>query len=105
MPGFRGSFTVQVTPFADGGQGIDVEAQRRFVDWQIEHGAPGLIVLGSTGEFLSVDDEERRELIAVTVAQAAGRIPILAGTTNTDTRTAVRYTREAVELGVDGFMI
>jgi 4-hydroxy-tetrahydrodipicolinate synthase len=105
MPDFRGSFTVQVTPFTEDGRRIDVEAQRRYVDWQVEQGAPGLIVLGSTGEFLSVDDDERTELIRSTVEHAAGRLQVLAGTTNTDTRKAVRYTQEAVELGVDGFMI
>jgi 4-hydroxy-tetrahydrodipicolinate synthase len=105
MPDFRGSFTVQVTPFTEDGRSIDLDAQRGFVDWQVENGAPGLIVFGSTGEFLSVDDDERSELIRTTVEHAAGRMRILAGTANTDTRKAVRYTQEAQELGVDGFMI
>ena len=52
--GFEGSLTVMVTPFTPDGSAVDLPAARRFVDWQIEEGVPGLIPLGSTGEFLSV---------------------------------------------------
>lgn len=92
---FRGSYTVQVTPFTADGSDIDEAAQRRFVDWQIAEGVPGLIILGTSGEFLAVSDRERTRLIEVTVDQAAGRIPVLVGTMNAHTPTAVRYIKEA----------
>jgi 4-hydroxy-tetrahydrodipicolinate synthase len=102
---FRGSYTVSVTPFTADGSAVDLDAQRRFVDWQLECGVPGLIVFGSTGEFLAVSDDERRELVRATVEHVAGRIPVLVGTMNAYTPTAVRYSREAQELGADGLMI
>ncbi|MEZ5864099.1 MAG: dihydrodipicolinate synthase family protein [Geminicoccaceae bacterium] len=102
---FRGSYTVQVTPFTADGSDIDEAAQRRFVDWQIAEGVPGLIILGTSGEFLAVSDAERTRLIEVTVDQAAGRIPILVGTMNAHTPTAVRYSKEAERLGAKGLMI
>lgn len=102
---FRGSYTVQVTPFTADGSAIDEAAQRRFVDWQIAEGVPGLIILGTSGEFLAVSDAERTRLIEVTVDQAAGRIPILVGTMNAHTPTAVRYSKEAERLGAKGLMI
>jgi 4-hydroxy-tetrahydrodipicolinate synthase len=102
---FRGSYTVSVTPFTAGGAAIDLDAQRRFIDWQLECGVPGLIVLGSTGEFLAVDDAERTELVRATVDHVNGRVPVLVGTMNAHTPNAVRFSREAQELGADGLMI
>jgi 4-hydroxy-tetrahydrodipicolinate synthase len=105
MSDFRGSFTVAVTPFTEDGEGVDLEALRRFIDWQLEEDVPGLILLGSSGEFLSVADDERQALVQTAVEHVAGRIPVLVGTANTHTPTAVRYSREAIELGADGLMI
>lgn len=105
MPDFRGSYTVTVTPFTEDGSNVDLEALRRYIDWQLEAGVPGLILLGSTGEFLSVSDAERTALVQTAVDHVAGRVPVLVGTMNTHTPTAVRYSREAVELGADGLMI
>ena len=105
MPEFRGSYTVMVTPFREDGTGIDEAATRRFVDWQIREGVPGLIPLGSTGEFLSVSDDERTRLIEVLVDQARGRIPIVVGTAAEWTDVAVRYSREAERLGAAGVMV
>ena len=62
MSDFSGCYTVMVTPFTDDGAKVDYSALRRCVDWQISNGVPGLIPLGSTGEFLSVSEEERREI-------------------------------------------
>jgi 4-hydroxy-tetrahydrodipicolinate synthase len=105
MPEFRGSYTVTITPFTEDRSNVDLEAMRRFIDWQIEEGVPGLIVFGTTGEFLSVTDEERTALVETTVKHVAGRVPVLVGTANTHTPNAVRYSREAVALGADGLMI
>lgn len=102
---FRGSYTVTVTPFTEAGGAIDLDANRRFIDWQLESGVPGLIVLGTTGEFLTVSDAERTELVRSTVEHVAGRVPVLVGTMNACTENAVRYSREAEELGADGLMI
>ena len=102
---FEGCFTVMVTPFVEGGDGIDVPALRRFVDWQISEGVPGLIPLGSTGEFLSIGEEERSQVVETVVGQAAGRVPVLVGTADEWTDKAVRFSREAEQLGADGVMV
>lgn len=102
---FRGSYTVSVTPFTEDGSAIDVAALRKFLDWQIAIGVPGIIILGTTGEFLTVTDEERRLLVDTTVRHVAGRMDVMVGTMNASTRNAVRYSREAQELGADGLMI
>ena len=102
---FHGSYTVSVTPFTEDGSGIDLGALRGFLDWQLEAGVPGIIALGSTGEFLAVNDEERRLIVETYVQHIAGRIPVLIGTMNAHTPNAVRYSREAQEQGADGVMI
>lgn len=102
---FRGSFTVMVTPFTEDGKNIDYQALKKFLDWQLECSVPGIIILGTSGEFLTVTDEERRGYVEATVKHIAGRIPVLVGTMNAHTPNAVRYTKEAEELGADGLMI
>jgi len=102
---FRGSYTVTITPFTEDGSAIDVEAWKGFLDWQLEVGVPGIIVLGTTGEFLTVSDEERRLLVGAAIEHVAGRIPVLVGAMNASTARAVRNAREAEELGADGLMI
>src|SRR5262249_8255246 len=101
---FRGSYTVTITPFtADAA--VDVDAWKGFLDWQLEVGVPGIIVLGTTGEFLTVSDEERTLLVRTAIEHVAGRIPVLVGTMNASTKRAVRYSRKAAGLGADGVMI
>ena len=102
---FRGSYTVSITPFTADGKKIDVPAWKRFLDWQIKLGVPGIIVLGTTGEFLTVSDEERRLFVDTTVKHVKGRMHVLVGTMNAYTPHAVRYSAEAEELGADGLMI
>ena len=102
---FRGSYTVMVTPFTEDGKAIDIPALKRFLDWQLQVGVPGIIILGTSGEFLTITDDERQLYIETTVKHIAGRIPVLVGTMNAHTPNAVRYSRQAEALGADGLMI
>lgn len=104
MKTFRGTYTVMITPFTAAGE-VDVAALRAFVDWQIAEGIHGLIPLGSTGEFLSMDDDEKALVAEVVIRQAAGRVPVLIGTGAEDTREVVRLSRRAEKVGADGVMI
>lgn len=105
MSEFRGSYTVTITPFTEDGSNVDLDAMKRLIDWNLAEGVPGIVVLGTSGEFLSVSDEERTALVETSVKHVAGRVPVLVGTANMHTPNAVRYSREAVELGADGLMI
>ncbi len=102
---FSGSYTVTVTPFTDGGKTIDYAAWSRFLDWQLASGVPGIIILGTTGEFLTITDDERGAFVEATVKHIAGRIPVLVGAMNAYTPNAVRNARQAQDLGADGLMI
>jgi len=105
MTGFEGSYTVMVTPFTEGGDSIDVPSLKRFVDWQIAEGVPGLVPLGSTGEFLSVNGDERAEVVETVVNQSAGRIPVVIGTADERTENSIAFSRDAERMGADGVMI
>ena len=102
---FTGSHTVTVTPFTPGGAEIDFEAWEGFIDWQIACGVPGIIILGTTGEFLTINDAERSAFIKKTVDYVNGRMVVWVGSMNAYTPTAVRYSKEAEDLGADGLMI
>ena len=102
---FSGSHTVTVTPFTEGGRAIDYPAWERFVDWQIASGVPGIIILGTTGEFLTLTDQEREEFVRHTVRYVDGRITVWVGSMNAYTPNAVRYSKQAEDLGADGLMI
>ncbi|MFC3058645.1 4-hydroxy-tetrahydrodipicolinate synthase [Paenirhodobacter populi] len=101
---FRGVYTVMITPMTQQGD-VDLAALARFTDWQIREGIHGLIPLGSTGEFLSLSEEERDDVIRTVIATAAGRVPVLIGTGAEDTREAVRLSRKAQDMGADGVMV
>ena len=102
---FRGSYTVTITPFSDDGKQIDYAAWAKFLDWQIECDVPGIIILGTTGEFLTISDDERHAFVDATVKHCAGKMDVLVGTMNAYTPKAVEYSAEAEKLGADGLMI
>ena len=103
MP-FQGVYSIIPTAFTDAGD-IDEASQRRVVDLFIDKGANGLTALGVTGEVARLEEHERAQVLAVVVKQAAGRVPVIAGTSADGTRTCIAYTRQARELGASAVMV
>jgi 4-hydroxy-tetrahydrodipicolinate synthase len=101
---FRGTFVALLTPFTADDQ-LDEERLRRHVDWLIAEGVHGLIPSGSAGEFLELTVQERERLIEVTIEQAAGRVPVVAGCSADGTAEAQRWVRHAERVGADGVMV
>ncbi|GIW94209.1 MAG: dihydrodipicolinate synthase family protein [Pirellulaceae bacterium] len=95
----RGIFTPNIVPLDDQGE-INEAELRRYVDWLIERGVHGLYPNGSTGEFLRFTAEERRRIIEIIVDQVAGRVPILAGAAEANTRETIKACEYYHELGV-----
>ncbi|MBB3772942.1 4-hydroxy-tetrahydrodipicolinate synthase [Angulomicrobium tetraedrale] len=100
---FRGSFTALVTPFRDGV--LDEKAFRAFVDWQVEEGIHGLVPVGTTGESPTVSHEEHKKVVEWTVAQAAGRVPVIAGAGSNNTIEAIDLARHAETAGADAVLV
>ncbi|HET7618977.1 MAG TPA: dihydrodipicolinate synthase family protein [Vicinamibacterales bacterium] len=101
---FEGVYSVLPTAFTDGGD-IDEASLRRVVDLFVGAGVNGLTALGVTGEVARLDDRERARVLGIVIEQAAGRVPIVAGTTAQGTRTCIAYTREAKQLGAAAVMV
>ena len=103
MP-FEGVYSIIPTAFTDAGD-FDPESQRKVVDLFIDKGANGLTALGVTGEVARLEEHERAAILELVVRQAAGRVPIVAGTSADGTRTCIAYTRQAKSLGAAAVMV
>lgn len=99
-----GLITALATPF-DGGGAIDLDAWRRLLQWQLEAGAQGLVVAGSTGEASMLDDSEYDTLLRVAVETVAGRVDVIAGTGLSGTAATIARTRRAAAAGVDAALV
>ena len=93
-----GSLVALVTPMSPDG-GLDLPRLRALVDWHVEQGTDALVIVGTTGESPTVTPEEHCQLIRTAVEQAAGRIPVVAGTGANSTVEAIELTRCAKEAG------
>jgi len=93
-----GSLVAIVTPMTDGGA-LDLDALRRLVDWHIAEGTDGIVVVGTTGESPTVGFDEHCLLIRTAVEQAAGRVPVIAGTGANSTAEAIELTECAKTAG------
>lgn len=100
----RGTFTVMVTAF-DADNGLDLEAQSNFTDWQVQQGINGLIPLGSTGEFLSMSFAEKAQVAECVINSVNGRVPVLVGAGAESTEEVIDNVQMAENLGADGTMI
>jgi 4-hydroxy-tetrahydrodipicolinate synthase len=95
---YEGVFTALVTPFTEEGK-IDEQALRRLVDFQIEEGIDGLVPVGTTGESPTLGAEETEAVIRITVEQARGRVPVIAGAGSNSTDKAIHLAAAAKKLG------
>lgn len=93
-----GCGTALVTPFDRFGS-VDETALRSLVDWQIDEGIDFLVPCGSTGEAATLNVEEHCRVVAVTVEQARGRVPIVAGAGSNDTRRAIATSQAMRSVG------
>jgi 4-hydroxy-tetrahydrodipicolinate synthase len=103
---FRGLYTALITPFKK--QEVDIKSFKKLVDWQVNSGVNGLVVLGSTGEGSILSDEEREELIktCLDVVKASKRkVPVIVGTGSNSTMITLKYTQHAKQLGANGALI
>ena len=95
-----GSIVAIVTPMQEDGS-LDLAAFRALIDFHIEQGTDGIVVVGTTGESPTVNIEEHELLIAEAVKHAARRIPIIAGTGGNSTREAIELAAFSKKAGAD----
>ena len=100
MTSITGSIVALVTPMLEDGS-VDYPTLRKLIDWHIAEGTDCIGVVGTTGESPTVDVEEHQEIIRVSVEQAAGRVPIMAGCGANSTAEAIELARFAKKVGAD----
>ena len=100
---FTGVCTALITPFEDGE--IDYKALKNLIEFQIKSGIDALLINGTTGESATLSKKEKQELIAFTVREVGGRVPIIAGTGSNSTKKAVELSQFAHDVGADAILV
>lgn len=100
MKPITGSIVALATPFLEDGS-VDYPTLRKLIDWHIAEGTDCIGVVGTTGESPTVNVEEHCEIIRVSVEQAGGRVPIMAGCGANSTAEAIELARFAQKVGAD----
>ena len=104
MQPLQGSFVALVTPmFPDGS--LDYKSLYSLIEWHIQSGTSGLVVVGTTGESSTVTVSEHLEIIEKTIQFVDGRIPVIAGTGANSTQEAIELTQTAASLGANFALI
>ncbi len=100
---FSGSIPALVTPFRNGAP--DEGAFRDLVAWQIEEGSHGLVPCGTTGEVPTLSVEEQHRLVEICIAEADGRVPVIAGCGSNNTAAALDHMLHAKAAGADAALV
>ncbi len=100
---FKGSIVALITPMRTDGS-LDEAAYAGLVAWQIAQGTQGLVPVGTTGESPTLTHAEHLRAIEIVVHEAAGHVPVIAGTGSNSTAEAVSLAQQARLLGADAVM-
>jgi 4-hydroxy-tetrahydrodipicolinate synthase len=100
MTPITGSIVALVTPMHEDGS-VDYPTLRKLIDWHITEGTDCIGVVGTTGESPTVNVQEHCEIIRVSVEQAKGRVPVMAGCGANSTKEAIELTEFAKSVGAD----
>jgi 4-hydroxy-tetrahydrodipicolinate synthase len=101
---FQGCGTALVTPFKPD-LSLDEEALRRLVQRQIEAGIHFLVPCGTTGENPTLTRQEHLRVVEITIEEAKGKVPVLAGAGGNNTVEVVSLAKEVEALGADGLLV
>ncbi len=97
----RGAIPAIPTPFSSDSRALDEEALRRIVRHVVDAGVHGIMTTGGTGEFPHLTREERRRVTAIVAEEAAGAVPIYAGTAACSTQEVIALVEDAAAAGAD----
>jgi 4-hydroxy-tetrahydrodipicolinate synthase len=100
---FTGSLPALVTPFKGGR--IDEDALRALVAWQIESGSSGLVPVGTTGESPTLSHDEHKRVVEIVVAEAKGKVPVIAGAGSNNTTEAIDLAVHAEKAGAEALLV
>ncbi len=94
-----------VTPFKKEDEEIDEDKLKTLIDFVIEKGVTGVVPCGTTGEFTSMSDEEKKHVLQVTVDHVNGRVPVVAGTGCAATKETIEMSKFGKDVGADAVLV
>ncbi len=104
MAKFNGVYVVMITPFTKERK-VNYTGMKENIEWWIKNGIHGIIPLGSSGEFASLEDDEKKKITEIVVETVNNRIPVIVGATAETTEKAVYYASQAKQIGANGTLI
>jgi 4-hydroxy-tetrahydrodipicolinate synthase len=103
MPRFAGIYVAVITPFTKEDR-VDFARLQEHVAWLVDSGVHGIVPAGSCGEYASLSDSEREQVVERVAEVCKSRVPVVVGTGASSTRNAVRWAEHAVRCGAAGIM-
>jgi 4-hydroxy-tetrahydrodipicolinate synthase/2-keto-3-deoxy-L-arabinonate dehydratase len=103
-PRYRGLFPVVPTTFTEAGE-LDLDSQKRCVDFMIDAGSDGLAILANFSEQFLLADDEREILTRTILEHVAGRVPVIVTTTHFSTKVCAERSRRAQAMGAAMLMV
>lgn len=104
MVKLEGIFPVLITPM-NSDYSVNWDGLKQNIEYFVSQGVAGIVVNGSTGEFVSLTKEERKKITELAVEQVNGRIPVMVGTAAETTDEAIEYTKFAEDVGADASLL
>ncbi|MBL7994073.1 dihydrodipicolinate synthase family protein [bacterium] len=101
---WEGIFPALTTKFKKD-HSIDFSAMEKHIQFQLDAGVHGIVVMGSLGENMTLSQQEKLDVVKTTIAAANKKVPVLSCVAETSTAKACEYAEQAAKLGVDGFMV
>lgn len=100
----NGILVPMVTPFKASGE-LDIDTLKKLTQAFIEKGVSGLVVCGTTGEYYTLTEQEREQVLRTVVELAKGKVTLVAGVNDLSTAGAIRRAQQAKDLGYEGLML
>ncbi|MDJ0928363.1 MAG: 4-hydroxy-tetrahydrodipicolinate synthase [Gammaproteobacteria bacterium] len=101
---YSGSFVALVTPMqADGS--VDFSCLEKLIDWHVEQGTNGLVIVGTTGESPTLEHAEHARVVRHAAEYCDRRLPVLAGTGSNSTRQTIDLSLEVASAPIDGYLV
>lgn len=100
----QGTTVAMTTPFNDD-YSVDFEGLKKLTQMYVDAEVPNVIVAGSTGEFFSMPDEERKKVIKTVVDAAAGKMTVIGCAAHSGTQLTIELTQYCKDIGCDGVMV
>ena len=101
---FRGSGVALVTPFTKE-KDVNYEELGRLIEYQIDGGTDAIIICGTTGEPVTMTEEERLSVISYAIEKVKKRIPVITGTGGNCTENVITFSKRAQDAGADGLLV